>query len=362
MKFLRQIIKSRKPRDDQKPTGAATEDITDTSTGVTTKTVTVTLAASDLAEHVLFASLSRQELLPYLRACSVRILEDGETLLQRGVENRDMYLILSGYCRVLLPFDTRHSITKLGPGQSVGEISFIDHKPATAQVVAKGKTRVLRMSAQVCRQLIEDHPQVAWNLMLMLASRIRNSDALLSAFKGTAALHRHNAHVDPLTCLHNRRWLAVMLPRIMQRHIQNSNPLSILMIDVDHFKSFNDTHGHPAGDAALQKVAEVLTAKLRPEDIIIRYGGEEILAVLPCTDTQEAWQVAERLRIAIQRTTIALPGQNREAKLTISIGLAGMQAKQTPKQLVTAADKALYQAKEGGRDQTRGQHLAPSAP
>lgn len=155
---------------------------------------------------------------------------------------------------------------------------------------------------------------------------------------------------DPLTGLFNRRYLEENLQRELLRCQRRQLPLSVLMLDVDHFKRFNDHHGHAAGDALLARVGQLLQELVRNEDIACRYGGEEFTLVLPEADAAAALQRAERIRAAIAATTIVHLRQTF-GPATCSIGLAtSMSERDTPQQLLQAADAALYRAKAEGRD------------
>ncbi|MET0209806.1 MAG: GGDEF domain-containing protein, partial [Burkholderiaceae bacterium] len=155
---------------------------------------------------------------------------------------------------------------------------------------------------------------------------------------------------DPLTGLYNRAWLNEMLPKLAARAATDGSPLSLVMIDLDHFKRFNDTHGHIAGDAALAAAASVIRGALRPSDFAVRYGGEEMLAVLPDTTPEMAAGVAERLcrrlRLAVVFPDMRLPLPH----LTGSFGVASLAPGGDERSLMAAADAALYRAKEAGRD------------
>ncbi|ROU07045.1 sensor domain-containing diguanylate cyclase [Lysobacter enzymogenes] len=155
---------------------------------------------------------------------------------------------------------------------------------------------------------------------------------------------------DPLTGLFNRRYLEENLQRELLRCQRRKLPLSVLMLDVDHFKRFNDTHGHAAGDALLARVGQLLQELVRNEDIACRYGGEEFTVVLPEADAATAMQRAEQIRAAIAATTIVHLRQTF-GPATCSIGLAtSVGDRETPQQLLQAADAALYRAKAEGRD------------
>lgn len=164
-----------------------------------------------------------------------------------------------------------------------------------------------------------------------------------------AELHRQ-AIRDPLTKLYNRRYLEESLEREMSRAFRENIPLSILMLDIDHFKRFNDTYGHRAGDAVLRELGKVLLWNTRSGgDIACRYGGEEFVIVLSDTSLQAAQKRAEQLRARLEEMHIAV-GEN-DLTATVSIGVAAYPAHgNTGEEVLDAADKALYQAKRAGRN------------
>jgi diguanylate cyclase (GGDEF)-like protein len=146
------------------------------------------------------------------------------------------------------------------------------------------------------------------------------------------------ARSDALTGLPNRRALDDQLPREMARALRSELPLCLAIIDIDHFKAYNDTHGHLAGDAILRDCAAAWDAQLRGEDTILRYGGEEFLVILPQCEPDDAAEIVERLRAAT-------PGDQ-----TCSAGLAMWRTGESVDEFVGRADAALYEAKEAGRN------------
>ena len=147
------------------------------------------------------------------------------------------------------------------------------------------------------------------------------------------------ARRDPLTGLPNRRALGEMLPRELARARRARSPLCVAIVDIDHFKAYNDTNGHLAGDEVLREAAMAWDGVLRAEDAIVRFGGEEFLVLLPDTSAEQACEVVERLRAATPRAQ------------TCSAGLAAWDFVESADDLLGRADRALYLAKAGGRDQ-----------
>ncbi|HNK62446.1 MAG TPA: diguanylate cyclase [Anaerolineales bacterium] len=160
---------------------------------------------------------------------------------------------------------------------------------------------------------------------------------------------REQAIRDPLTGLYNRRYLDETLEREISRAARNVYPISFVMIDIDHFKRINDTFGHPAGDAVLQKLAAMLIGQTRIGDIICRYGGEEFLVVLPNVTTDIAYQITERWRLSFMGSTLPLKFGNTRA--TISCGISVFpEHGNSSADLIALADKAMYRAKQTGRN------------
>lgn len=167
-----------------------------------------------------------------------------------------------------------------------------------------------------------------------------------SAERELAAL----ASTDPMTGLANRRTLDRTLDLEWRRAQRTGHPVSLIMIDIDHFKSFNDSYGHQAGDEAIRQVAQVIKAHVRrPADLTARYGGEEFALVLTETDAPGTRQLSEKIRLAVEHMAPVMPGHRT---LTVSVGTCTRYAKPGEHQdtLLSAADKALYQAKKAGRN------------
>ena len=172
----------------------------------------------------------------------------------------------------------------------------------------------------------------------------------------TVTVHKAAASMDPLTGMFNRRGFAEATSRVIEREANAGRPVTVLIFDIDHFKSINDRFGHPAGDEILKLFAAVVVNSLRITDLSGRIGGEEFAALLPCS-LEEAVVVAERVREAFASSGIVV--EDGPVDTTVSIGVAGGPAGTVLEVLLAAADAALYQAKRGGRNRVEAAEELP---
>lgn len=169
-------------------------------------------------------------------------------------------------------------------------------------------------------------------------------------------LMRRTSHIDTLTGVNNRRFLEQRIGEEIDRSQRNGDPLSCLFLDIDHFKSINDTYGHQAGDHVLSTIAKMIKKQLRSNDVLARYGGEEFVALLSTIDETKAQDIAERIRKSTKELEVRFSDQT--INVTISIGLSAYQpsgeaklsTSEVASQLIHSADDALYAAKQNGRD------------
>jgi diguanylate cyclase (GGDEF)-like protein len=160
---------------------------------------------------------------------------------------------------------------------------------------------------------------------------------------------------DGLTGLHNHRFFQERLRQEINKHERNGKPLSLIMLDIDHFKRYNDDYGHQAGDEVLRELAKIITSHTRCDsnDIGCRYGGEEFAMIMPELGLQYAVKVAERLRKAVENAIFILSDSKKESKVTVSLGVASLAENihAKPEELVKQADDALYRSKKSGKNQ-----------
>ncbi|MGH6953300.1 MAG: PleD family two-component system response regulator [Alphaproteobacteria bacterium] len=194
------------------------------------------------------------------------------------------------------------------------------------------------------------HPIEASELRARVSTQVRRKryqDRMREEMERSVSM----AFTDSLTGLYNRRYVEAHLAELVRLARTRQQPLSVLMIDLDHFKRVNDEHGHPAGDEVLREAARRIASTLRHFDFVGRYGGEEFVVVLPGADADTATLIAERVRTAIAtpQFRISAPVGALELELTASVGVA-CGPKDTPAHLIACADKALYAAKHAGRN------------
>ena len=204
---------------------------------------------------------------------------------------------------------------------------------------------------------INDDIDPITDVQLRRGDQIKIGDTIFKYLRGSDVESQYHETIynltitDGLTDVHTKRYLLDILEREVPRAQRHKRSLSMLMIDIDHFKEVNDTYGHLAGDLVLKDLAMIIRDRLRPDDTISRYGGEEFVAVLPETSLAGAVFTAEQLRELVQAHPFTFEGE--KIAVTVSIGVAELKESCTTEQLFKAADEMMYQAKRDGRNCVR---------
>lgn len=239
---------------------------------------------------------------------------------------------------------------KVLPGECVGELSVLDDEASSDHITALVDSDVLVIEADTLWKLVDESNGVARNLLRLLSFRVRAAGAQARRHRKVGEFYRQLSLVDALTGLQNRAWLNDHLPTMIENAQIVGSPLSVIMVDLDYFKQFNDVHGHVSGDHALKVAARVIRDGLRPTDFAARFGGEEMLVILPATQQKSALMVAQRLRDRLRQAVVFSEMHKPLPHITASFGVATLEPGQHAEALISAADAALYRAKEDGRD------------
>ncbi|MEO0602720.1 MAG: GGDEF domain-containing protein [Myxococcota bacterium] len=285
-----------------------------------------------------------------LRASSVREAHADAVLAYPGEAVASVYWVVRGSLSIHLDGPESPPVALVEEGSCAGELAALHKSPRSAWIVAHRAVELYEIPGPAFLDFLWKSHQAAMNLLLMQSERVRASSvALLSTVQERDKVMR-NALVDPLTNLRNRRWIDQMLPRLLQRALTDGEPLSVVLADVDHFKRFNDEFGHDAGDHVLNQVALHMRRRFRPGDHLVRFGGEEFVAVLPMADREGAFRAAERLRTALEYTGLVMPDGRELPRVTLSAGVAEARPGDSPAALLKRADQAMYEAKRSGRN------------
>lgn len=307
-------------------------------------------AFSDLiARAQLFEGLSLDMFEDVLAQCPVLTLSAGQVLLEPGVPNQCLYVLLDGVLNVCVARSDTEPLAQVAAGDCVGEVSLIDRRSPSAFVLAATEARVLAVSEPLLLQLMQHSHLLSLNLMRVQADHFRRNLESLQSSQRTERRYRDLAQTDALTGLYNRAWCNQVMTAQLAQCVQVGQAVSLAMLDVDHFKQVNDRHGHPAGDVVLKSVADLLRGRFRGTDALARYGGEEFMVLMPATGVQQAQEVLEQVRQALQDLPIALDS-GETLRCTISIGVAQHQLGQSLNELISLADQMLYRAKQSGRN------------
>ncbi|MDD3030155.1 MAG: GGDEF domain-containing protein [Alphaproteobacteria bacterium] len=201
----------------------------------------------------------------------------------------------------------------------------------------------------VCKMAEETQFVVAQNAKLQ--EELAETSEQLTLVRSDVDRAHREAQIDALTEVGNRKFFDAEIGRLLTDVRENGTTVSLLMVDIDWFKKFNDRHGHLVGDQVLRLVAKTLVENLKGRDIIARYGGEEFVILLPDTRVEDAERVAEHLRVSLATKQITKRGSNEVVgAVTISIGVSEYKLGDEGEALVARADKALYEAKQTGRN------------
>ncbi len=304
--------------------------------------------AAKYGELALFRDVDTDAFGHLFAICEEVEVEAGDIVLEQGAPNDSIFVVLSGGLTVRLGTSSPEPLLHLGEGACAGELSILSRVNVSAHVIAAQRSRLLVIREDEVWSFIGSSHEFARNLLRILSGRVRDDNTRLQQSMHAQAHYARTSRMDALTGLFNRRWLDEVLDRQCRRCAEDATTMSLILVDIDHFKQVNDRFGHLFGDEALKAVANHLCSGTRPLDIAARFGGEEFAVLLHGVDLRGAVEIAERIRNDIAEADIL--GPEAAMKLTVSMGVAQLQEFEQPVALLETADRALYEAKHLGRN------------
>ncbi|MGA8204497.1 MAG: GGDEF domain-containing protein [Woeseiaceae bacterium] len=298
----------------------------------------------------LFHGVDPNDVQDALQRCDRRDIAAAELLLSPGTRNENVFIVLSGSLKVHVGSVDTPPLATMEAGACVGEMSIIEDRDPSAFVVAAAPTHLLVIHQTVLWEMVHASHEFAKNLLIVLSERVRSHNRVIADSVGELRKFERHAKTDALTGLNNRHSMEEVFNREIQRCRRDGQPVSLVMIDVDNFKVFNDRFGHMAGDRALSAVASILRHQFRPRDLLVRYGGDEFAVLLPEIDQAKALTIAERVRESVCGNTGNGNDSLVQIPVEISMGVAELAAEGDLTSLLRAADEALYRAKRAGRN------------
>ncbi|MGD0726552.1 MAG: diguanylate cyclase [Spirochaetia bacterium] len=310
-----------------------------------------------LAKVGVFSLLSRDEIDQVAEHLATVKLTAGQTLFHEGDQGNDLYIIADGAAAVSikLPDGGDKEIARFAPGDFFGEMSIFDNAPRSASCRALEKSVLYSLSKDAFTDIITDHPELALKLMYRMLNvttqRLRGTSEFVSEMVLWGEGARKRAVTDELTGVYNRRFLEDSLGNYVAEAQEKGEPLSLVMVDLDHFRQINELYGQTKGDATVRSAAQLFRSLLRETDVIARYGGDEFVIIMPRTEPAHATELMSRVCAEVARLEILKDMKGAITTVTSSMGVAGFPLHASDLSgLRAAADAALYRAKEEGRN------------
>lgn len=298
----------------------------------------------------LFKDVSPEDVQHLFRNCDRRDIAAGETLLSPDAKNEYVFIVLSGRLNVHVSSPESPILANMDVGACVGEMSIIENRDPSAFVVAAEPTHLLEIHQTVLWQMVDASHEFAKNLLVVLSERVRSHNRIIADNYGELKKVEKHARTDAITGLRNRHSMEESFLLAIACCQEDEEPISLIMIDIDNFKVFNDEFGHVAGDRALAAVSAILRQQFRPGDLLVRYGGDEFAVLLPGAGMDKATIIADRVRQSVSGSTADGSDSLIQVPVRISMGVAELEDGGNLTTLMRAADAALYRAKHAGRN------------
>jgi len=297
---------------------------------------------TDVEHCALLRHLPPEQIEALLRDSEVRTLAPGDTLLRAGQSNHALYLILEGRLQLHLHRVDGQPDSTLEAGDSAGADSLLDHEPCAGQLIAAQPSRVLEVSEDTFWRLLGASHAFALNLLLTLTERLRsNNDAMRQSAQLRERFERA-ALFDPLTSCHNRRWLDITLPRIVERHTRDHRRVTLVLASIDDFEQLMARFGIEPCEQLISAMSIQLRSRLRPGDQIARYQPSAFAIVLHDADSSAAAAIVPRLRDAARELQPRTPVPQGFPHVRVSIAAETPSRDQSAAALMALCEAALH--------------------
>jgi diguanylate cyclase (GGDEF)-like protein len=314
-------------------------------------------ARSFLHRVAIFRTLSEEELDRIAVHLEPVSADEDELLFSEGEEGDELFVVRRGTvaATVGLPDGGEQEVARFGEGDFFGEMSIFERAPRSANCRAAAGTELYRLGERDFHGLLRREPDIAikvmYEMLRITSARLENTSGFLGDMVRWGEDAKKRAVTDEFTGLFNRRFLDESLSGMFQRAKSSRRPLSLVMLDLDHFNSVNQTYGQAVGDEVIAAVVPVFRSVYRDTDVLCRYGGDEFTFALPDTDAATAQELCERARTQIEELTVLADRGGPITRVTTSQGVAAFPEHANDLQTLSArADEALYAAKTAGRN------------
>ena len=314
-----------------------------------------------LAGLPLFKGMSGLEVNAVSAFLEPRRFAAGNTVFSEGESGKELFIVHSGLVGsyVTQPDGTRREVYEFKPGLLFGEMAIIENEPRSATCYAKEDSELLVLDGLDFYRLVWEHPVIGVKLLSSMAqvmtAWLDEASGFLGGLVRWGEAARRRAITDELSGLFNRRFLEETMSTRFARGAGSTHKCALLMLDIDRFRDVNSAFGPAGGDAAIAAVACAFSPLMREGEVCARLSGDEFAVFLPNEGIARALELAEDMRTAVEGLRMALVGPTSDrlaaAAVTVSVGVAASpDHASSADELIAAADKALYRAKEGGRN------------